>query len=1221
MPAGTKRLRLFGAVIGALLLSAQSVPAQSVVNLPRVVQQKGRFTGIAVSNPSNFASTLTLQVFDETGNPISFSGSSKSATLKLAPGAQFAQFDNQLFPITSTFRGWARIVSSDNVNLRGFYLIGDDAVTVLDGTNGARPYREQILPFLANDAKTDTEINIINPTDQVAIATLRTITFDGTLSEFGASALTLQPHAVFRKSTKEIFNSSDYSLGAYYSISSNVGLLAMELVENHVEPSLACLNGVDVNAADRTLNFPHAVLGGDYFSLLGVINLLDIPQTVSISLFQEDGTLVNTGSVRNPISITLDPKASTRISLADLFHLQSSLGELLSGWVKVESNFGPITGFAAYGNFSNPTLAAVTPQIRPFNQMVFSHLAPQSLGYFTGLALLNVNSTSASVRLAVLDKSGMTVATQDLKLASGHKIAKLISELIPEAKEQVGGSLLVSSDQPFYGMELFGSTNFSVLANVPPDEIDSSFTPPDKGLFLLSGKLAQDNDAPLPNATVQLSGSVQGISVKTNERGEYVFLNVPAGNYAVEPSLKNFDFAPAALSVSIANSSVGGVDFQGKRLPNLAITSVTPPNGPVGSPVTLHGNGFSSISSENSVHFFGTFSAAVVLRNPPPTDEAITVLVPGSAVTGPVVVNVGSSVSNSVQFSVTEANPTSLSLPASVPSSVAISGLGNLAVVGHRESDTVSLVSLTPNPSFIQNLSFPKSARSEITAVATDDDGTGGATSRDDGIGFFNIELLAFKSLQSKVARFGAKVDRPSQSSDSSLPLTSGDVHFLQLPPGTEPVSLAFEPFGRFAMTANRGTDSLSFFEFLPKAVPVLRGNLSLSPGSRPVSVSVAANGRRALVANSGTNSVSIIEFASTPNGFLSGNLRPVITRNFLLNSSPNSVAINLDAARGVTANADNTASILNLNGPADSSAITTVPLPVFSPGTPSAVSAAMAPNGSYAIVTSRDLQGNSFLSVISLDGIPEVSYVQVLPKNSGTSAVTIGPNSSSFMVANPLLGNVSVFNPVPGDVSLATLSLSRAEVRQRVTLFGSGFSADPTRNVVRFRGQNQAGIPAAVLSTSSNNMITVEVPVGATSGPVTVNVGRLSSNEQFFVVLPTGQSGVIPLIERVTPRSLTRRLDNNLAIQGRGFSEQSIVEVDFNNGQGPQLLTSVFTGASVKIVDATQIQVFISGQDLVGAPSRLSVDVLNPPPGGGRSNSVDLLVTGSSGHDPFDEP
>jgi hypothetical protein len=1202
-----------------LVAVSTSLEAQSALNLPRLVEQGGRFTGIAVANPSNHSASIRLQLYDEAGNPVGLPA--KGAISKLGPGAQMAQFDNQLFPIQSGFHGWAQIISDDNLNLRGFYLVGDEAVTVLDGTNGAQAYREQILPFLVNDANTDTEINIVNPSDQVALVSLRTYAFDGTISQFGVTGLTLPPHAVFRKNTKELFSFRNYPDGSYFSISSNVPLLGMELVENHAEPALACLNGVNVNAATRVINFPHAVLGGDYFSILGVINLLDIPQTVSISLYQQDGVLVNTGSVPNPISVTLKPKASLRKSLVDLFGLGSSLSSVMGAWVSVEANFGPISGFVAYGNFSNPTLAAVVPQVRALDEMVFSHLAPQSLGFFTGVALLNVNPVAASVRLTAVDRNGVTTAVRDLRLDPNQKIAQTVGDLLPEARDQVGGSLVVTSDQPLYAVELFGSTNFSVLANVPPDDISTAYIPLDLGKFVMSGKLTQENGAPLVGATVQLSGSVQGTAVTTDDQGEYVFLNVPSGNYAVEPTLKNFDFAPTALSVVINNSNVGDVDFQGKRLPVLAVTSVSPPNGPVGSPVTLRGTGFSLNAAENTVHFFGTFGSATVLKNPPPADDAITVLVPGSAKTGGVVVSVGSNVSNSVQFSVTEANSTSVPLPASVPSSVAISGLGNLALVGNSEQGTVSLVSLTPNPSLVQDLLFAAGSNSGMLAVATDDDGTGGGTSRDDDIGFFNIELLAFKALQAKVAKLHAKIERAGAEQPRAALLTSSDVNIIHLPKGSEPVSLAFEPFGRFAMTANRGTDSVSFVEFLGKANPVLRGSLTLPAGSRPVSVSVAANGTRALVANSGTNSVSVIEFAPTPGGFLTGNLQPVITRNFLLNSSPNSVAINLDAARGVTANADNTASILDLDGPADDSAITTFALPKFSPGIPSAVSVALAPNGSYAIVTSRDPAGNAYLSILSLEGIPEVAYVQVLPQGAGTSAVTIGPNSSSILVANPLLGNVSVFNPVPGGVSLDTLSLSRSQVKETITFFGSGFSQDSKNNVVRFRGKGQTTIPAPVLSMPSSNQITVEVPVGAVSGPVTVNVGRASSNEQFFVVLPGGQANKVPSINAIIPPTLSRRSDGRLLITGRGFNTHSVVEVDLGDGVGPQLLTSVFVSATVTFLSPTQLQVLIPRGDLRSIPDQVTIDVFNPPPDGGRSNSFILSVAGTPGNSPQETP
>ncbi|MDD5542407.1 MAG: IPT/TIG domain-containing protein [Acidobacteriia bacterium] len=1201
-------------VAAGLALGTESVSAQAVLNLPRILLQNGQFTGVAISNPTDRTATIQLQLYTASGAPINFAG--KSSSFKLAPGAQMAQFADQLFPLPTNFDGWAQITSSSAVNLRGFYLIGDNAVTFLDGTNGAQAYRQQILPFIANGGDVDTEVTIVNPTAQVAFASIQPMNFDGTAASSGSSGLTLQPFSLLRRSTREMLGSSNTPDVSYFTITSNVGLLAVELVQGHNVPSLACLNGVDVNAAGSSVFFPHAVVGGEFFSQIGIINLLNIAQTASISLYRDDGVLMNTGSIPNPVQVTLAPNASIRTSLATLFGLDASSPDVIGGWVSIHSNFGPISGFMTYGSNFHPELAAVSPQVRPLNQMVFSHLAPASTGYYTGIALLNSNSSSANVQLTVIDGSGVTTAVRQLTLGPNQKIAQLIPELIPAAQNQVGGSLVVSSDQPLYGLELIGSTSLTVMANVPPDDTSNSFfTPAEVGKFIIAGTLTQPDGSPLAGAILSLSGSIAGIQATSDDQGNYVFLNVPTGNYAIEPSLKNFSFSPAAQSVLISTTSIGDVNFQGAHLPNLAITSISPPNGPVGSPVTLHGTGFSTLAGNNLVQFYGTLSPTTVLNNPPPTDSSITVLVPASARTGPVVVAEGGVVSNSVQFSVTEANSTAVTLSGAVPSSVAISGLGNLALVGHSESGTVSLVSLTPSPAFVQDVPFAVGVKSQITAVATDDDGTGGGTTRDHGAGFFNIEEVSFKALQRKVARFGAKVDRPPSATPGPQVITAADVNFVDLPNGSNPVALAFEPFGRFAMTANLGTDSVSFIEFPQKAVPALRGQLNLPTGSKPVSVSVAANGTRALVANSGNNSVSVIEFAPTSNGFLAGGLQPVVTRNFLVNSSPNGVAINLNGTRGVTANADNTASILNLTGPADSSAITTVVLPVFTPGTPSAVSVAMAPNGSYAILTSRDAQGNAYLNVLTLEGTPEVSYVQLLPKGSGTSAVAIGPNSSSILVANPLASNVSVFNPTSGNISLETLSLSRAHATESVTLFGTGFSSDASKNVVRFLSSNQASIPAPVLSMPSPNEITVEVPVGAVSGPVTVNVANTSSNEQFFVVLPNVAQNSVPVLQSVFPNTISSSRNNTLTLVGSGFNANSTVEIDLGGGAGRQSLNDTFPDATLSLVSSTVLQLFIPQGDAAFASGSFSIDVLNPPPGGGRSSSLTVTVTGSSGH------
>jgi YD repeat-containing protein len=84
----------------------------------------------------------------------------------------------------------------------------------------------------------------------------------------------------------------------------------------------------------------------------------------------------------------------------------------------------------------------------------------------------------------------------------------------------------------------------------------------------------------------------------------------------------------------------------------------------------------------------------------------------------------------------------------------------------------------------------------------------------------------------------------------------------------------------------------------------------------------------------------------------------------------------------------------------------------------------------------------------------------------------------------------------------------SRGPVTTKVTIQGQGFSANPTGNTVRFNGTS-AAVTAATATT-----LAVTVPTGATTGPISVEVGgaTTTSSQTFTVTTPPVITAVRPL-------------------------------------------------------------------------------------------------------------
>lgn len=213
-----------------------------------------------------------------------------------------------------------------------------------------------------------------------------------------------------------------------------------------------------------------------------------------------------------------------------------------------------------------------------------------------------------------------------------------------------------------------------------------------------------------------------------------------------------------------------------------------------------------------------------------------------------------------------------------------------------------------------------------------------------------------------------------------------------------------------------------------------------------------------------------------------------------------------------------------------------TVTAPVITSVSPDPVDA-----GTTATVT---LNGSGLLVASVATTHPEMQ-VRTL-NSSGTTVVT------SLTIPNPTtFGSTTLTVTVPGGMASTSLTVRQPTptitrlnpdtglAGTTVVVEGTGFGTKAGSNRVTFAGQGGTRVQASIV-TESNTGITVRVPSGAIPGPVTVEVGGLTSNGvagSFDTVGPSvvrvlpfnGQSGValntrITLVfdERVNPSTVT---------------------------------------------------------------------------------------------------
>jgi hypothetical protein len=155
---------------------------------------------------------------------------------------------------------------------------------------------------------------------------------------------------------------------------------------------------------------------------------------------------------------------------------------------------------------------------------------------------------------------------------------------------------------------------------------------------------------------------------------------------------------------------------------------------------------------------------------------------------------------------------------------------------------------------------------------------------------------------------------------------------------------------------------------------------------------------------------------------------------------------------------------------------------------------------------------------VINISGTPTFSvYRSTRPDFSFDGAtLSTGLSGSSYVDAGAVQANSPLYcydvaavgesssgqiaggSPQP-QVQITLLTPTSGKEGDSVTITGSGFGQFYPENLVTFNGK------PAIVATVGSGTITVTVPVGASTGPVQVRVGRLVSNTLPFTQSPVG--------------------------------------------------------------------------------------------------------------------
>jgi hypothetical protein len=516
--------------------------SQSTLNFPKFFSPAELpVSGFAIVNPNSGTATVNFKLYSASGQLVS------SQDQTYGSGTQTARTGNEIFTNLGS-GGWVQATST-TPGLQGFWMNYNATLTYIDGAEAATSAMDQVIPLVA----ATTEVNVANPAPSPNSVT---ITLFGESGALGSPVTqTIQPNGVYQGIVAEMFPGVAIGDARYVRVTGTAQVASTAVVRGYLAPrETVVINGIDRTTSLTQMNFPHVVSGGgNWTTEVGITNLAAAPQSVTISFTPKGGGA--------PISVSrqLAANGGLRSTAQSLFGFNPA--DFQDGWVRVTGT-APIAGFVAYADTVTGGVAVVPVQETPRAQMLFAHIADLD-PFYTGVAVLNTNTTTASVSISAMTPEGTLIGTNTFDVGRDSKTARLLVELIPQtqARNRDGGFLFVSSNVPLYGIELFFNRNFAAVSNVA------------------AGALAP------------------GI--------QYV---VPGGGGA-----------PAVAPT---------------------LTSVSPTSAERGSTITLAGTAFSSTPASNTV-IFTTATGSVNATSVSATATSLTVVVPQSAISGPVFVTVG----------------------------------------------------------------------------------------------------------------------------------------------------------------------------------------------------------------------------------------------------------------------------------------------------------------------------------------------------------------------------------------------------------------------------------------------------------------------------------------------------------------------------------------------------------------------------------------------------
>ena len=457
------------------LLTGGALQARSILNFPFLTFKKDTITGVAIVNLGTEDAQVEVTAYLSGGGLLAGQGIENPVQLEVKAGTQSGTITVSLFGSGPELgeAAWFQAVS-ETEDLTGFFLYLDTASSFLDGADLPPLSSRLIFSDVRVGEGERTELNLINPTGQAATAEVKLVSNENSASRI----VNLAPKGAARLDVKELFSGQAAPAGVladdpvYVVVESNQELAGFEFVQPGSD-----LLGLNARPAGELLNglfFPQLAVLDLFETELTVVSLAEEePVILTITAYQPDGFPFGAADVQtNPVTRVLEAGKVLREDLEEMFGFAGE--SILDGWLRMESTSQAIHGAISYSIPAMGSIASVASVAAGTRSAVFSHIAT-TFNFFTGVAILNGGKLVANVDVVAVQQDGTVLGSFRTTLAPGQRLSRTLTQMIPAAADQAGGFILIRSDVPVFLTNVFGTLDFRVLSNVPPQPAPEEF--------------------------------------------------------------------------------------------------------------------------------------------------------------------------------------------------------------------------------------------------------------------------------------------------------------------------------------------------------------------------------------------------------------------------------------------------------------------------------------------------------------------------------------------------------------------------------------------------------------------------------------------------------------------------------------------------------------------------------------------------------------------------